>query len=207
VLGSGLLQIYPQAHLELVEKILSNNGAIVSEYFCKATPRPINFLQRNRIISGLSDGIVVVEAASRSGALVTARFGLEQGRVVFAMPGPVDSELSEGTNQLIRDGAILTRHYEDICEEILELNKIGEKKFDKDLSLKFESYLDKSNFDHDTREKVKTLWNLFSRESTLQYDLLIERLCLAPRELNAILSSLELADLVKALDGGIYAKS
>ncbi|MEW5758600.1 MAG: DNA-processing protein DprA [Candidatus Omnitrophota bacterium] len=117
VLGSGLLSVYPPENKGLVEKI-SQNGAVISEYPLDMGPRRENFPKRNRIVTGLSLGVVVVEAAKNSGALISARCALEQGREVFSLPGKLDSDNSFGTNELIKDGAKLTTSVNDILEEI-----------------------------------------------------------------------------------------
>ncbi len=104
VLGSGVDVIYPPEHRKLAREIIQH-GAVISDYPPGTKPDGINFPPRNRIISGLSRGIVVVEAGERSGALITAKFALEQGRDVFAVPGSVLSQMSKGTNQLIAEGA------------------------------------------------------------------------------------------------------
>ena len=116
VLGSGVLNIYPPENASLAKKI-SNNGALISEFPLKRAPLRENFPRRNRIVSGLSKGVVVVEAAKRSGALITADLALDQGRDVFAIPGEVDSPTSYGTNYLIKQGAKLVDSAEDILEE------------------------------------------------------------------------------------------
>jgi DNA processing protein len=117
VLGSGVDQLYPLHNRQLGLSI-TQQGALVSEYPPGTMPTPTNFPPRNRLISGLSLGVLVVEAAPRSGALITADFALEQGRDVFAVPGSIFSLRSGGTHQLIRDGAMLVRGADDILEAL-----------------------------------------------------------------------------------------
>ena len=117
VLGCGLAQCYPAENQALMERI-ADRGAVVSEFFMTAPPKAQHFPQRNRIISGLSLGVVVVEAARQSGALITSRFAMEQGREVFALPGRIHDPHAAGTHRLIQDGAKLTTGLEDILEEL-----------------------------------------------------------------------------------------
>jgi len=116
VMGSGFNRIYPPENRGLADDI-SRQGCVVSEFPMDAAPLKQNFPRRNRVISGLSLGVLVVEACRNSGALITADFALEQGREVFAVPGSVNSPASEGTNRLIRGGAVLASRVEDIIEE------------------------------------------------------------------------------------------
>jgi len=118
VLGCGLDIIYPPENVRLYEAI-PDQGALVSEYPFGASPHKHNFPARNRLISGISYGVVVVEAGEKSGSLITARFALEQGREVFAVPGAIDSAGSRGTHKLIRDGARLIESAKEIIAEIL----------------------------------------------------------------------------------------
>ncbi len=113
VLGSGLDKIYPRRNAHLAEDI-ANSGALVSEFPIQTAPHPGNFPQRNRIVSGLSRAVIVVEAAKRSGSLITARFALEQNRDVYAVPGSLHNPQSEGCNELIKQGASLLSSVEDL---------------------------------------------------------------------------------------------
>jgi DNA processing protein len=117
VLGCGLDSIYPPENNRLFNDIIDSGGLILSEYPPGMPPLQHNFPARNRIISGISSGVLVVEAAKRSGSLITAGYALEQGREVFAVPGNADSAYSRGTNQLIKDGAKLVLSVDDILEE------------------------------------------------------------------------------------------
>jgi DNA processing protein len=117
VLGCGIDIVYPPPHRELAAAIRAG-GALISDYPLRTPPRGAQFPRRNRIISGLSLGVLIVEAALRSGTLVTARLALEQNREVFAIPGPLRSPVSTGTNALIREGATLVRTAGDIVEEL-----------------------------------------------------------------------------------------
>jgi DNA processing protein len=117
ILGSGVLNIYPPEHAGLADE-LAARGALVAELPPRGEPLPGTFPQRNRIISGLSLGVIVVEAGQQSGALITARLAMEQGREVFAVPGRVDSRTSHGCHRLIRDGAKLVETADDVLEEL-----------------------------------------------------------------------------------------
>ena len=123
VLGSGLLNIYPPEHAALARDVAAS-GCILSEAPSRMVPISGAFPQRNRIISGLTVGTIVVEAANRSGALITARHAYEQGREVFAVPGPIDSRLSHGCHSLIKDGAKLVESIDDV---LAELGPLAEK--------------------------------------------------------------------------------
>lgn len=117
VLGSGVLNIYPPEHVELATQI-AEQGAVLGENPPRSPPISGAFPQRNRIITGLSLGVIVVEANERSGALISARHAMEQGREVFAVPGRVDNRASRGCHRLIRDGAKLVESVDDVLEEL-----------------------------------------------------------------------------------------
>lgn len=114
VLGSGVDIIYPEENKTLAKEIIHNGGLIISEYPIGTKPEKMYFPSRNRIISGISDGVIVVEARKKSGSLITAEFALEQGKDVYAVPGDITSINSEGTNNLIKEGAIPFTNIEDL---------------------------------------------------------------------------------------------
>ena len=117
VLGNGLDTIYPKENIELAKNILNKGGAIISEFPLGTKPEKMNFPMRNRIVSGMSNGVLVVEAKLKSGTMITVDFALEQGRDVFVIPGNINSKNSEGTNDLIKQGAKLVTYYEEIVDE------------------------------------------------------------------------------------------
>ncbi|MBR6504679.1 MAG: DNA-processing protein DprA [Clostridia bacterium] len=119
VVGTGLDTVYPKENEILEKKIIESGGAIVSEYIVGTRPEKENFPKRNRIISGLADGVLVVEAKEKSGTFITVDFALEQGKNVFAIPGNILSNTSKGTNELIKQGAKIVTCVEDIIEEYI----------------------------------------------------------------------------------------
>ena len=118
VLGSGFNHIYPSEHKIYCKQILQTGGAVITEYEPKIKPEKMNFPLRNRIISGLSKGILVVEAKKKSGTLITVDYALEQGKDIFVIPGNITNENSVGTNELIKQGAKLVTNIDEILEEI-----------------------------------------------------------------------------------------
>lgn len=122
VLACGLDRFYPSAHHNLAKQILASGGALISEYPEGTEPFQINFIQRNRIVSGLSDGVLIIEASERSGTLHTANFALEQGKTVMAVPGNITSSTSKGTNNLIKTGAAPITSSNDILNA-LQINQ------------------------------------------------------------------------------------
>jgi len=119
VLGCGINIIYPGENRKVYENIIKAGGLIISEYDINTPPYKSNFIARNRIISGISNGVIVVEAKKKSGTFSTVDFALEQGKNVFAIPGPINSLKSEGTNELIKQGAKMVTNINDILEEYI----------------------------------------------------------------------------------------
>jgi DNA processing protein len=123
VLGNGLNTIYPSSHEKFANRIIDQGGIIFSQFEPDMKPYPYNFLNRNRVIAGLSDGVIVIQAAARSGSLVTARYALEEGREVMAVPGDINNERYNGSNKLIKQGAYLISSLEDVLEIFPGLSK------------------------------------------------------------------------------------
>jgi len=194
-LGSSVTEIYPPEHLELAEEV-ERNGALISETHPFSMPRAGVFPQRNRLISGQSLGVVVVEAAERSGALITASHAGEQGRDVFAVPGPVTSRASQGPLQLLRDGAILVRSAQDIIEHLGPLAKPTPSPCGKTMRHPKELQLN----EQETRvlQAVET--------SPTDIDQIIERTKLEVPRVLATLSVLEMRGLVRRSGGRLFLR-
>jgi len=198
VLGSGLANIYPEEHISLTEEI-SQNGAVISEFPMSTIPARGNFPRRNRIISGLSLGVVVVEASEKSGALITVDFALEQGKDVFAVPGKVDSITSRGTNRLIKQGARLVESSKDILDELKV--RCPNNKGDFELS---EVSLEKP--ETQLLDKGEALvYNLLSDEPK-HIDELSEATGMNIGQLSQVLFSLELKRFARQLPGKNFVK-
>ena len=188
VLGCGLDLIYPPEHKDLAEKVVESGGAIVSEFPMGMAAVPGNFPARNRIISGLSLGVVVTEAAEDSGSLITASNAAEQGREVFAVPGPITSPLSRGTSELIKKGAKLVSGVEDILEElgVKEVSKVRDLRDMVDLT-----------------DGEKKIVDLLENEN-LHIDEMARRLEVDTGKLGGILSILEIKGIIRNFGEGVY---
>ncbi len=194
VLGSGLLNIYPTINRHLAEKI-SSSGLLISEFPLHSRPSKWTFPQRNRIISGLTRGIVVVEAPLRSGALITARFALEHGREVFAVPGNITNTGSAGPNRLIKDGAKLIETAADIVDEFPDLKH-----------LLAPATADKSRSNALLSPQESAIYKLLGLEP-LHIDDIINRGDLSFAEISHALLTLQMKGLIKEIDGKRYARS
>jgi DNA processing protein len=192
VMGSGFNHIYPTENKGLVEEI-SRNGAVISEFPVDTLPFKQNFPCRNRVISGLSLGILVAEAARNSGALITADFALEQGREVFAIPGKVDSNNSFGTNGLIKQGAKLVTCVDDILEEFIMPKE----------KTQAESPVEETLVGDKEEDRV---YNLISEQS-VQLDELVEKTNLDIPRISGILLRLQMKRLVQQLPGKQFVRN
>jgi len=190
VLGTGLdrKSIYPKENLKLVEKILESGGALISEFKPGTHGTKYTFPKRNRIISGLSLGVLVIEARLRSGSLITAEYAKDQKRKIFALPGSIFSQTSKGCHFLIKNGAKLVESAEDILEE-LGMNKLRVKK---------EKVEGKTSQESLILEALK--------EGALNIEKIIEKTKLSPSRVASLLSILEIEGKVKNLGGNIFSK-
>jgi DNA processing protein len=193
VLGCGVDVIYPSENRNLFYQIIEH-GAVLSEFPMGSPPEGGHFPRRNRIISGLSIGVVIVQASSESGSLITAGYALEQGREVFAVPGNVGANGSRGTNQLIKEGAKLVESSEDILEEILP-----QWRREKEMTQKAEA-----PFLH-LPEDERLLYNLLG-ETSLHIDAIIRESQLDPGKVSSLLLNLELKGLISQWPGKCFSK-
>ena len=189
VLGGGLSKIFPSENIRLAERIASGFGAILTEFPPDYPHLSGNFPARNRIIAGLSKGVLVTEAAEDSGSLITARLAIEQGREVFAVPGPITSSLSEGTSVLLKDGAKLVSSVADILEELGMKNTSTVKVVDLNLS----------------REENEILELI--RDEGKHVDVIARSLKRQVADVSGTLLKLEILGVVRNLGAGNYVRA
>jgi len=201
VLGCGLDTIYPPENTKLYEDIIKSDGLVISEYPPGMPPLQHNFPARNRIISGISSGVLVVEAAKRSGSLITACYALEQGREVFAIPGNIDCAYSRGTNQLIKDGAKMVLCAEDVLEEFNYIEIIDNSDIQNDLS-KTHSKTNFSIFKGLSTEEIRIVKIISNGIHNI--DEIIERSNIPTKEVNNILFMLEMKGVITQLPGKTF---
>jgi DNA processing protein len=208
VLGTGIDEVYPRDHKKLGEEVLNSGGAMVTQFPLRTPPVSENFPYRNRIISGLSLGVVVVEAAENSGSLITARLAIEQNREVYAVPGNITSRNSFGTNYLIKGaGAKLVQQWQDIAAELppqiaakLLPPPLGQKKKEKSLADQL-AFVPQglSGFE-------QSVFKLLSADNPAHIDVLVDQSRLTISDLTAALLTLEMRDLVRALPGKCFVR-
>jgi DNA processing protein len=205
VLGTGLDEIYPRDHAKLAAEILAHGGALVTQFPLKTPPVSENFPYRNRIISGLSLGIVVVEAAENSGSLITARLAIEQNREVFAVPGNITSRNSFGTNYLIKGaGAKLVQQWQDVATELPQ--QIAAKLLPPPVGRE-KTVSDRLSLVPNGMSATETsVFKLLTPDSPVHVDWLVEKSKLPVSHLTAALLNLEIRDLVRALPGRCFVR-
>ena len=208
VLGTGLDQCYPRDHRKLASDILENGGAVVTQFPLGTPPVSENFPYRNRIISGLSLGVIVVEASENSGSLITARLAMEQNREVFAVPGNITSRNSFGTNYLIKGaGAKLVQQWQDVATELppqiaarLLPPPVSDRK-------KEQSLADRLQFVPEGLSRSESsVFRLLTPDAPSHIDTLIDQSRLPMSELTNALLSLEMRELVRALPGKCFVR-
>jgi DNA processing protein len=217
VLGTGIDTVYPKENWRLVEEILASGGAIVSQFPLETPPLKDNFPYRNRIISGLSLGILIVEASERSGSLITARLAMEQNREVLAVPGNITSKNSFGTNYLIKSGAKLVQQWQDVVTELpAEISaRILPPKMDEtkavDAAKKAETAKKQSEKQPELApanlsETERKIWDLLSPDELVHIDDLLDASGFSFGDLNTALLGLEMKEFIRALPGKTYAR-
>ncbi len=207
VLGTGIDVIYPKENLRLVDQILAMGGAIISEFPVSTFAAPQNFPVRNRIISGISIGVLVVEAGEYSGTRITSRCALEQNRDVFAVPGNVTNKNSWGPNTLIKQGAKLVATWEDVWEELPSDVRVALMPENGNESPVAESA---SLFEEaELSPHEKKIFALLKADESTHIDEIVERLepAVSSSEIFASLFELELAGKVKQLPGKNFVRS
>ncbi|MGH9944126.1 MAG: DNA-processing protein DprA [Pyrinomonadaceae bacterium] len=208
VLGTGVDGVYPRDHKKLAEEILTRRGALVSQFPLGTPPIPENFPYRNRIISGLSLGVVLVEAAENSGSLITARLAIEQNREVFAVPGNVTSRNSFGTNYLIKAaGAKLVQAWQDVAAELpAEIAARLLPPEPKKRATASDTVPSGAAAPADLSESERALFRLIKTDEPSHIDALFEASRLAMPELTSALLGLEMRELIRQLPGKCFVR-
>jgi DNA processing protein len=206
VLGTGIDAVYPRENTGLVRDILNSGGCVVSQFPLGTPPLKDNFPYRNRIISGLSLGVLIVEASERSGSLITARLAAEQNREVMAVPGNITSGNSFGTNYLIKSGAKLVQQWQDVVAELpSEISaailppKIEEERAE-------DATRQPDLLPADLNDNERRVWAVLAPDDATHIDVLLETSGLSFGDLNNALVSLDIRDLIRVLPGKNYAR-
>jgi DNA processing protein len=202
VMGTGLNRIYPAKNHNLAHKMVQQGGALVSEFSPLIAAKHENFPRRNRTISGMSLGVVVVEAGKNSGALITARMAMEQGREVFAVPGSIHSEVARGCHALIKQGAKLVENTQDILNEILI--HVPAKIYQQTLPIvkQVTNLANTDNLDPQYQIVLDYMGN-----SPISIDSLVDKSNISAEDLSSMLLILELKGLVSSRAGGLYIRN
>lgn len=187
VLGSGLNKIYPEENDILAKSIIKNDGLIVTEYGLYEERKSENFPKRNRIMSGISDGILVIEARNKSGTLITARYAKEQGKKLFCLPGNVGNKISSGSNELIKNGAKLVTDINDILNELTVEEPQEEK------------------YKHEINSEYKKVYDILTR-TPMHINEICKKANSPMAEVNQIITMLEIEGLIKSLPNNEFIK-
>lgn len=202
VLGGGIDTIYPVENFNLYQQVYQMGG-VLSEYNMGISPQKGLFPMRNRIISGLSDGIFVTEAGARSGSLITADQGLEQGKDIFALPGRITDCMSRGCNDLISQGAVLVRSPEDIMDIIIKEGKTGNKK--KNMDVNREKFFKEQKFFCENKKEEK-VYSLLDEIHPMTFENLLENSGFSAFELQHILMKFELKNIIYQIEQNVYLR-
>lgn len=206
ILGTGIDDVYPRDHRKLVKEILDKGGALISEFPLRTPPAPTNFPYRNRVISGLCYGVMVVEAAENSGSLITARLAMEQGREVFAVPGNITSRNSFGTNYLIKGaGAKLVQQWQDVVSELPP--NIAAQILPPPIRKKKDSAAEQARLIPEGLSKnERAVLKILSTDDATHIDWLAQKTELAIPDLTSALLALEMRDLIRQLPGRSFVR-
>jgi DNA processing protein len=204
VLGTGLDNVYPKENKQLVDEILESGGAIVTQFPLETPPLKENFPYRNRVISGLSLGVLVVEASERSGSLITARLAMEQNREVFAVPGNITSKNSYGTNYLIKAGAKLVQQWQDVVAELP--SDIAREILPPTINSERENPVQPKLPPADLSDGERTIWSLLSADVVVHIDTLVEATEMPVGTLLSVLLGLEMRELIREVSPKRYAR-
>jgi len=206
VIGTGLDNVYPKENTGLCREILNSGGCVVTQFPLGTPPLKDNFPYRNRIISGLSLGVLIIEASERSGSLITARLASEQNREVMAVPGNITSSNSFGTNYLIKSGAKLVQQWQDVVAELPSdvSARILPPKMDKVIAE--EAVRQPELVPADMSQNELKIWDALNADEPVHIDVLLETCGLSFGELNTALVALDIRDLIRVLPGKQYAR-
>lgn len=199
VLGNGLYNIFPEENIELYKQIIKQGGLVITEYPNEEKAKSKNFLERNRIVSGISIGILIIEAMKRSGTSVTASYAIEQDKKVFAIPHEINNKNGKGTNELIRKGAILVTKVKEIIEEFefLEYKEIKEEK---------KTVKEEINKKECKNNKYKEIYK-YINETPITIEEIAKKSKKKISEINSILTMMEIEEYIEKVAGGYKCKA